>query len=206
MGSVVISAVLVLLEFHLASGGAFEQPPVGLVLEFGEICYSILYICVFTVTADGSSHHLIYSIPRLHHRACGCGILVIGSDLHCGGYGGSVALAAEFPLALVHPFASVYPTPSCPYPARMPHPLCFPVTTPYAPRERGFLRLHRYRAISRKAVVAVISCGIGRRVLVKVNDVCGNARLACGSSSRNHNTDIHCLLGGGSMPLAPHKL
>lgn len=29
---------------------------ISAVLEFGEICYSILYICVFAVTADGGSH------------------------------------------------------------------------------------------------------------------------------------------------------
>ncbi len=43
VGSVVISAVLILSEFHLTSGGCFKQPPVGLVFEFGEICYSILH-------------------------------------------------------------------------------------------------------------------------------------------------------------------
>lgn len=78
VGSVVISAVLVLLEFHLASGGAFEQPPVGLVLEFREICYSILYICVFAVTADGGSHHRFIPYPDFITKPVAVGFLSSG--------------------------------------------------------------------------------------------------------------------------------
>ncbi len=87
----------------------------------------------------------------------------------------------------------------------MPYPIFLPPRAPDTPACRAFHRSAWNRSAG-EAVIAVIGYGIGRRVLIKVNDfyVEGRFRRAAGAGHRHFNG--HVLLGIRGSPFHPRKL
>ena len=149
------------------------------------------------VGADTTDDNLVDAVPGFHYRSAGSGVLAVALDAHGCGQTGAVAIQIKFPPPMVTPI-SILVTP-------MPYPIFLPPRTPNTPACRAFHRPIGDRRTG-KAVVAVIRYGIGRRVLIKVNDFHVESRFRCAAGARYRHLNSHVLLGIRGSPFHPRKL
>ena len=87
----------------------------------------------------------------------------------------------------------------------VPNPIFLPPWAPNAPACRGFYR-PVWNSGGVEAVVTVIGYGIGRRVLIKVNDFHVEGRFRRAAGARYCHINAHVLLSIGGSPFHPRKL
>ena len=83
--------------------------------------------------------------------------------------------------------------------------MLLPPRSPYCPACRGLLRIIG-NSRSSKAVIAIIGYGVGRWILIQVNDVDVDCRLAGAAAPGHRNRNCHMLWSIRRCPAYPCQL